>query len=87
MKNAKEIYMYLLAAVFIVGYFVLMGFILIKSIPVDNKDIALMLFGTLTATVAAIVSYFYGSSKGSSDKNEMLYKSTPPEEKKEGGQA
>lgn len=77
MKTGKTIYMYALAAVFILGYFALIGFILVRIIPVENKDIALMLFGTLTAGVASILSYFYGSSKGSDDKNEMLYKSTP----------
>ena len=81
MKSAKEIYMYALAALFIAGYFCLIGFILIRVIPPENKDIALMLFGTLTATIGAIVSYFYGSSKSSADKNEMLYKSSPTIEK------
>lgn len=79
--KGKEIYMYILAAVFVVGYFCLIGFVLMRVIPAENKDIALMLFGTLTAAVASIISYFYGSSKSSADKNELLYKSTPPEEK------
>lgn len=72
--------MYALAALFVVGYFCLIAFVLVKVIPAENKDIALMLFGTLTAAVASIISYFYGSSKSSADKNEMLYKSTPPTE-------
>jgi hypothetical protein len=75
--KGKEVYMYVLAGVFIVGYFALIGFILIKVIPPENKDIALILFGTLTAGVSAILSYFFGSSKSSADKNDMLYRSTP----------
>lgn len=77
----KTIYMYVLAAIFIIGYFALIAFILLKIVPPENKEIALMLFGTLTAGVSMILSYFYGSSKGSDDKNEMLYKSTPPQDK------
>jgi hypothetical protein len=80
-ESGKTIYMYALAALFVIGYFCLIGFILVRVIPTENKDIALMLFGTLTAAVASIISYFYGSSKSSADKNEMLYKSTPTEEK------
>ena len=80
--KTKNIFMYLLATVFIVGYFTLIAFILIRVIPADNKDIALMLFGTLTAGVAGILNYFFGSSKSSSDKNEMLYNSAPKEESK-----
>lgn len=79
--KAKEIYMYALSAIFVIGYFALIGFILVKAIPLENKEIALMLFGTLTTIVASIASYFYGSSKGSSDKNELLHKSTPTDSK------
>lgn len=78
----KTIYMYALAAIFILGYFTLIGFILFRVVPPDNKEIALMLFGTLTAGVGMILSYFYGSSKGSDDKNEMIYRSTPIEGQK-----
>ena len=77
--STKEIYMYSLGALFILGYFALIGTILIKAIPSENKEIALMLFGTLTSGVALILGYFYGSSKGSADKNDLIRKNeTPP---------
>ena len=77
--KAKEIYMYALAAIFIIGYFILIGLILTMVIPEQNKDIALMLFGTLTAGVSLILGYFFGSSRGSEEKNKLLLQSKPPE--------
>ena len=77
--KAKEIYMYALAALFVIGYFILIGLILTMVIPEQNKDIALMLFGTLTAGVSLILGYFFGSSKGSEEKNRMLLQSRPPD--------
>lgn len=72
MKTAKEVFMYSLAAIITIGYFVLIGFILTKIIPPENKDMALMLFGTLTSGVGLVWGYFFGSSKGSADKTEIL---------------
>ena len=77
--KAKEIYMYALAALFVIGYFILIGLILTMVIPEQNKDIALMLFGTLTAGVSLILGYFFGSSRGSEEKNKLLLQSKPPE--------
>lgn len=77
--RAKEIYMYALAAIFVIGYFILIGLILTMVIPEQNKDIALMLFGTLTAGVSLILGYFFGSSRGSEEKNKLLLQSKPPE--------
>ena len=74
MKQAKELYMYALGALFMIGYFSLIGFVLTRIIPAENKEIALMLFGTLTAGVSLILGYFYGSSKGSADKTEIMNK-------------
>ena len=77
--KAKEVYMYALAALFVIGYFILIGLILTMVIPEQNKDIALMLFGTLTAGVSLILGYFFGSSRGSEEKNKLLLQSKPPE--------
>jgi hypothetical protein len=75
--KAKEVFQYALAGMFILGYFALIAFILVRMIPPENKDIALILFGTLTAGVSLILGYFFGSTKGSAEKNELLYKSKP----------
>lgn len=72
MKNAKEIYMYLLGA-FIVGASATVIVMLIsKSLPENNKDIVNIALGSMLTMAGSVVSYFFGSSKGSSDKNEIL---------------
>ena len=75
--NLKELYMYILGALIVLGIFVLTWFFLYKEMPATNKDIMLMLIGAMLAKFSDVVSYFYGSSKGSSDKNQMIYDSTP----------
>ncbi len=70
----KEIFFYCIAALFVIGYFVLLFVILNKNIPEGNMQIALLLFGTLTGGVMTILNYFFGTSLSSAQKNEMLLK-------------
>jgi multisubunit Na+/H+ antiporter MnhB subunit len=51
-----------------------------RPVPLENKDIVNIALGTLLGMAVTVVGYFYGSSKSSSDKNEML---RPPETKQE----
>ena len=69
-NKLKEIFIYSLAALFIVGFFIL---------SYELKDVSDNTFingviETLKMDVILILGYFFGSSKGSSDKNEMLKK-------------
>lgn len=68
----SEIFFYSVGVVFLIGFFLMLWFVATKSIPAENKDVILMLIGVLSNGVALILGYFYGSSKGSSDKNEMI---------------
>ena len=70
-KHWKEIIMALLAVVISVGFFVLCW----RFIGVNaESQTAGMLFGTLCTAFGTVVGYFFGSSKGSSDKNELMKK-------------
>lgn len=71
-KATKDWFQYGLGAIFIVGYFVVLMFLLTKSVPAENATLVNVLFGILSASVGAIVGYFFGSSKGSSDKNDLI---------------
>ncbi len=42
------------------------------SIPSDSKDIILYILGVLSAIITQIFSYYFGSSMGSADKNDMI---------------
>lgn len=81
--KGKEIYMYVLGAMIVLGVFVLTWFFLYREMPIGNKDIMLMLIGAMLAKFSDVVAYFFGSSKGSADKNQMLYQSTPPEKQQD----
>jgi len=72
--NLKEIYMYALGALIVVGFFFVLYIVFIAEVPTGNKDLGLLVIGALVAKFGDVVSYFFGSSKGSSDKTKMMNK-------------
>ena len=70
----KEGYMYLLGAIIVVGFFLLLYLLVYQQIPIENKDILNIVVGALIGSFTTVVGYFYGSSKSSADKTEMLKK-------------
>ena len=76
MKN-KNIFMYGLAALFTTGFMLLCYIVFIRSIPEPNHDLANILLSQFAAIELMIANYFFGSSKGSADKTELLNNSTP----------
>ncbi|QTA90523.1 hypothetical protein [Desulfonema magnum] len=64
--------MYTLATIIVIGFLALMGFLMKIEIPEGSKEAAYLLFGTLSASFGAVVNFFFGSSKGSSDKNSII---------------
>jgi len=72
--KTKDIAMYLLGGLICIGFFVLLGILLSKNIPSDNRDVLNLVIGALIGSFTTVVTYFYGSSQGSKDKNEMLNK-------------
>lgn len=63
----------ILAGLYTVGYFCILLLAIVYQFPTENKDTLNALFGMLSAAQLSIVSYYFGSSKGSSDKNEALF--------------
>jgi hypothetical protein len=66
--KAKDIYIYSFGALFVIGFFILAY--MLRNVT-DNVFITGVI-ETLKMGVVLILGYFFGSSKGSSDKNEML---------------
>lgn len=66
----------LLAICILVATFLLFGLIMFNEGLIDatRKDIIIYVLGVLSAISTQIVSYYFGSSKGSSDKNASLDK-------------
>ena len=71
-KRVKDWAMFVLAALIIIGFFGVLIMLVFHEIPDKNKDALNLILGALIASFSALVSYFFGSSKGSSDKNELL---------------
>jgi hypothetical protein len=51
---------------------------LTRSLPVGSETLLNMLLGSLAAMATSVVGYWVGSSVGSAQKTELLYRSTPP---------
>jgi hypothetical protein len=70
--KTKNLPLYILAAIIIIGFFTVLGLLLFKPIPEANQRVLDMLLGALVTCFIAIVMYWFGSSKGSADKTEMM---------------
>jgi len=70
--RTKEIYMYALGALVALGLFVIIYFLIRIATPEGNKDALLILLGVIAGAFTSVVGYFFGSSKGSADKTELL---------------
>jgi drug/metabolite transporter (DMT)-like permease len=75
--KAKSIFQYVLGAMIALGFFVLIGLLLYKTVPEGNKDILNLVVGALIGSFTAIVGYFFGSSLGSSEKTDIISKLPP----------
>lgn len=70
MKTAKEIYLYTFSALFTIGFFTLA--VLLKDGQENNLTIGII--ETIKNGVILILGYYFGSSKGSADKTELMSK-------------
>ena len=55
-----------------IGFFATVGFLLFRTMPVESKDVLLLLLGALTATFKDVYGYYFGSSSGSAKKDDIL---------------
>ena len=70
--NFKDIYMYVLGALIVLGFIFLLGLLIFQGVPAVNSDLLYLAVGALVAKFGDVVAYFFGSSKGSSDKTTIL---------------
>lgn len=66
--------LYTLATAVVIGFFAIVFILIFKSaaIPDGTREVAFLLLGTLSTSFGAVIQYFFGSSKGSSDKQEYI---------------
>jgi hypothetical protein len=68
----RDYNLYILAWTMVVGFFVLLGFLMKYPVPEDQSGVIFMLFGALSTAFGCVIQYFFGSSKSSSDKTELM---------------
>jgi hypothetical protein len=74
--KAKNFAMYVLGGLVVFGFFTLLGLLIFKEVPSQNNDVLNLAIGALISGFATIIGYFYGSSAGSAEKNDLLTKKT-----------
>lgn len=68
----KEIFQYALGAVLVIGLLLIIYWMFLYPDSVKDNGVFNTVFGAYTASVIMAVTWFFGSSKGSSEKNELL---------------
>jgi hypothetical protein len=66
--NTPKILAYLVT----VGFFSVLGYMIVCGLPVVGAEPLLIMLGSLGTAWTAIIAYYYGSSNGSQMKTEML---------------
>ena len=70
--KGRDIFMYILGGLIVAAFFGVIIVLLTVAMPDKNENMLYILLGALVAKFGDVVSYFYGSSKSSSDKNEIM---------------
>lgn len=76
-KDTKDRFQYYFGATIMVLLFINIGLLYFKEIPKGNASTIYLTIGIVLGWGSMIVGWFFQSTKGSSDKTEMLANSTP----------
>lgn len=68
-KKTKDIFMFVLGAIIVIGFFAILAYLIYVKGYESTLNLAI---GALIGAFTTIVGFFYGSSKGSHDKNEII---------------
>jgi len=72
MNKNKDLYQNILGTSIGVILAVMLYLLFTTTIPADNINILLLIIGALISSFTTVVQYYFGSSKGSADKDKIL---------------
>jgi hypothetical protein len=62
----------ILAGIMVTGFFLVLAWLLSEGMPAQGGEALLVLLGALSSGVAAVLSYYFGSSSSSGAKNATI---------------
>lgn len=69
-----------LAYAITLGFFGVLTFMMLKTVPTESRDILNIMLGALGTSWTGVIAYYYGSTAGSKAKSELLAKAAPSKE-------
>lgn len=70
--GTRDINLYIMAWILFAGFFMLLALLMFHTLPKDQSGVIYMLFGALSTGFGSVVAYFFGSSKSSKEKTDLL---------------
>lgn len=72
MNNNLKSVQFILAALVGLGFFVILGFMLLRPVPEENQAILNVMLGALGTVFTQQMMYFFGSTSASKDKDKVI---------------
>lgn len=73
----RDYNLYVLAWTVVVGFFILCGLLMYRALPEGQNEVVFLLFGGLVAGFGQVLGYFFGSSKSSAEKTQLMMARKP----------
>jgi len=77
MDKMKELFRYTIGYIVVIGALFLVALLFFVKIPDDNRDVINQTLGIIIGMAVTVVAYEFGSSKSSSDKDQLLINASP----------
>ncbi len=71
-KRIKDIFQYCLGGIIVLCFFGILYVLIFIELPPSNRDAMNIMLGITGTLTAGVGNYFFGSSKGSSEKNDII---------------
>lgn len=76
--EVKDMTPKVLAYAITVGFFAILLTLMFGEIPMGSKEVLYIMLGTLGTAWTGVISYYFGSTASSSEKNKLLAAAQPP---------